>query len=96
MDNACGGYPNHEVHADRLGAAAALGQACAMEVNDARARLIRLQAERFGALEFGVASPSPYMDRLQAAIADARHDYVTAAVLEIAVLRGALAGAMRG
>lgn len=67
-----------------------------MDVNDARARLVRLQAERFHALELGIENPSPYMTRLQDAIADAQHDYVMAAVLEIAVLRGSLAGTTRG
>lgn len=67
-----------------------------MDASDARARLIRLQTERFEALELGIENPSPYLSRLEDAIADARHDYVTSAVLEIAVLRGALAGATRG
>lgn len=67
-----------------------------MDVNDARARLIRLQAERFEALELGIANPSPYITRLEDAIAGAHRDYVTRAVLEIAVLRGSLAGATRG
>lgn len=63
-----------------------------MDASDARARLISLQTERFEALELGIANPSPYLTRLEDAIADARRDYVTSAVLEIAVLRGALAG----
>lgn len=67
-----------------------------MDVNDARARLVRLQAERFHALELGIEDPSPYMERLQDAIADAHRDYVTGAVLEIAVLRGSLADTTRG
>lgn len=64
-----------------------------MDVIDARARLISLQAERFQALELGVERPSPYMMRLEAAIDDARTDYVTSAVLAIADLRRSLAGA---
>ncbi len=67
-----------------------------MDVNDTRARLIRLQAERCQALELGIGNPSPYLARLEEAIAGARRDYVTLAVLEIAVLRGSLAGAIRG
>ncbi len=67
-----------------------------MDVNDARDRLIRLQTERFHALELGIENPSPYMTRLEDAIADAHREYVTAAVLEIATLRGELEGAMHG
>lgn len=67
-----------------------------MDVSDARARLISLRAERFHALELGIEVPSPYMTRLENAIADAQHDYVMLAVLEVATLRGELAGATRG
>lgn len=67
-----------------------------MEIEEARARLIRLQAERCAALVLGVENPSPYMARLEAAIEEARAAYVTSAVLEIAVLRESLAGAMHG
>ena len=67
-----------------------------MDVNESRARLIRLQAERFAALEVGVENPSPYVDRLDAAIEDARADYVVSAVIEIALLRESLAGAAQG
>lgn len=67
-----------------------------MDVNDARARLIRLRAERFQALELGIENPSPYMTRLDAAIADAHRDFVAGAVLEIAVLRREHAGAAHG
>lgn len=69
---------------------------CRMDVEDTRARLIRLQAERFAAVELGAESPSPYVDRLDAAIEDARTAYVTSAVLEIALLRESLAGAAQG
>lgn len=75
---------------------AALGHACQMDAYDARARLIRLQAERFHALELGVENTSTYMTRLESAIAGADHDYVMCAVREIATLRGELAGAARG
>ena len=57
---------------------------------DARARLIRLRAERMTALEAGAQEPSPYMDRLSDAIAEARFDYTMTAVTEIAELREAL------
>lgn len=67
-----------------------------MDIADARARLIRLQAERLQALELGIEDPSPYMARLAAAIEDAHREYVTSAVVEIAVLREALAGATHG
>jgi hypothetical protein len=67
-----------------------------MDVTTTRARLIRLQAERFQALELGIENPSPYMTRLQAALEDARHEYVTSAVLEVAHLREELAGAAHG
>lgn len=67
-----------------------------MDVNDTRARLVRLQAERLQALELGIENPSPYMTRLESAIEDARTEYVTGAVLEIAILRESLAGATYG
>lgn len=67
-----------------------------MDVHDARARLIGLQTERFQALELGIEHPSPYMTRLEHAIADARRDYTMQVVLEIAMLRGSLAGVTQG
>jgi len=67
-----------------------------MDIAETRARLIRLQAERFAALELGIENPSPYLTRLEAAIADAGADYVMSAVREIADLRRALAGAPLG
>jgi hypothetical protein len=67
-----------------------------MTSTDAQARLIRLQAERLAALEAGVAEPSPYMDRLSDAIADARVDYTMTAVSEIAALRTDLSGFVVG
>jgi hypothetical protein len=63
---------------------------------DARARLIRLQAERLAAVEAGAQEPSPYMDRLSDAIADARLNYTMSAVVEIAALRTDLAGLRLG
>ena len=67
-----------------------------MDVNDTRARLVRLQAERFQALELGIENPSPYMARLESAIEEARTEFVMSAVLEIAQLRESLAGATQG
>lgn len=66
-----------------------------MDTDETRARLIRLQAERFEALELGVENPSPYLTHLDDAIADARADYVMSAVSEIAVLRRSLPGSAR-
>jgi hypothetical protein len=63
-----------------------------MDTTDAKARLIRLQAERLAALEAGAQEPSPYMDRLSSAIADAGVGYTMSAVVEIAALRTDLAG----
>jgi hypothetical protein len=63
-----------------------------MTLTDARARLIRLQAERLAALEAGVQEPSPYMARLSDAIAEARMNYTISAVVDIASLRNDLAG----
>ncbi len=67
-----------------------------MDAAAARARLIGLQAERFEALQLGVEDASPYLVRLEAAIEDARAEYVMSAVLEIALLRGALTDALQG
>ncbi|MEA2194111.1 MAG: hypothetical protein QOG42_545 [Solirubrobacteraceae bacterium] len=67
-----------------------------MDVDHTRARLIRLQAERLQALELGIENPSPYIARLESAVAAARVDYVTSAVRELAVLRGELTGVARG
>jgi hypothetical protein len=67
-----------------------------MTSTDARARLIRLQAERLTALEAGAQEPSPYMDRLSDALAEARFDYTIAAVTEIASLRTALGSPVLG
>lgn len=64
-----------------------------MDTDEAHARLIRLQAERYEAVELGVANPSPYLARLDAAVAEARAEYMTSAVCEIAFLRRALARA---
>ena len=64
--------------------------------SDARARLLRLQLERFEALQAGVDPDSSYMAHLGRAIRDARAGCVTAAVTEIAALRGDLRGLQVG
>ncbi len=63
---------------------------------EARSRLVRLQAERFEALTAGVPPDCVYMGNLMRAITDARAECVTAAVTEIAALRGGLAGRQDG
>ena len=67
-----------------------------MEVMHTHARLIRLQAERFVAVELGADPASLFVTRLDEAIEDARTDYVTSAVMEIAFLRRSLTGAAHG
>jgi hypothetical protein len=62
-----------------------------MNSTHAKARLVRLQAERTTAIEAGVQEPSAYMTRLSEAIAEARVDYTMSAVAEIAALRSDLA-----
>lgn len=62
-----------------------------MTAADAKARFLRLQAERLTAREAGAREPSPYMDRLAAAIDEAETDYTLSAVSEIAALRTDLA-----
>ncbi len=62
-----------------------------MEPTTARARLIRLRAERLTAREAGAQEPSPYMTRLSDAIEEAQREYTMSAVLEIACLRSELA-----
>lgn len=67
-----------------------------MESTEAKARLIRLQAERMAALEAGVQEPSPYMTRLSDAIDDACVEYTVSAVTAIAELRSQLTGHVFG
>jgi hypothetical protein len=57
-----------------------------MTVSEARTRLMRLQVERLDARELGVDESSTYMTQLEAAIADAKSDYVGTAVTQIACL----------
>jgi hypothetical protein len=63
---------------------------------DARARLLRLQAERLMAAEAGVDPASAYISHLDAAIAGARTALITRSVVEIAALRAAFDGPLRG
>ncbi len=62
-----------------------------MTLDETRTRLLRLQAERLDAREFGVPESSSCMTRLTAAIEAARVDYTRVAVVEIASLRRDLA-----
>ena len=62
----------------------------------ARARLLRLQGERLMAADAGVDPASAYIAHLEAAIAGARTELVTRSVIEIAVLRAGLDGALHG
>jgi hypothetical protein len=58
----------------------------------ARARLTRLQAERYEA----AGATGAYVRHLDAAIADARAEYTVAAVTELAALRATLGSALQG
>jgi hypothetical protein len=57
-----------------------------MTVSEARTRYMRLQVERMDAVELGVDVTSRYITQLDAAIGDAKSDYVASAVAEIASL----------
>jgi hypothetical protein len=63
---------------------------------DARARLLRLQAERLVAAGAGLDPACAYLGHLEAAIADAHTELVTSSVIEIAALRASFDGALRG
>jgi hypothetical protein len=63
---------------------------------DARARLLRLQAERLMATEAGVDAASTYVGRLEAAIASARTELILRSVTEIAALRAGFDGPLHG
>jgi hypothetical protein len=63
---------------------------------DARARLLRLQAERHEAAAAGLDPASRYLHHLNAAVADAETAYVTAAVTDVAALRAALGAPLQG
>jgi hypothetical protein len=63
---------------------------------DARARLLRLQAERLVAADAGLDPACAYLGHLEAAIADARTELVMSSVIEIAALRASFDGALEG
>jgi hypothetical protein len=63
---------------------------------DARARLLRLQAERLVAADAGLDPACAYLGHLEAAIADAHTQLVTRSVIEIAALRAWFDGACQG
>jgi hypothetical protein len=63
---------------------------------DARARLLRLQAERLLAADAGLDPACAYLSHLEVAIADARTALVTRSVVEIAALRASFDGALHG
>jgi hypothetical protein len=63
---------------------------------DARARLLRLQAERLEVSSAGVSPSAVYLRHLDAAIAVARRQYVVSAVTEIAALRAGLGAPLHG
>jgi len=67
-----------------------------MDAHATRARLIRLQTERFQALELGIENPSSYLTNLEEAIEDVCVEYTICAVREIAEMRRDLAGAAQG
>jgi hypothetical protein len=73
-------------------------QALAVTVTAAEARdhVAELEAERGLAFNAGLAGIDLYMQDLDAEIELWRHEYVIAAVTEIATLRGALFGANAG
>jgi hypothetical protein len=63
---------------------------------DARARLLRLQAERLEVTSAGVPPSSVYLRHLDAAITIARKHYAISAVTEIAALRAGLGAPLQG
>ena len=63
---------------------------------DARARLLRLQAERLVAADAGLDPACAYLGHLEAAIADAHTQLVTRSVIEIAALRAGFDGTLQG
>ena len=63
---------------------------------DARARLLRLQAERMMATDAGVDPASAYIFHLEAAIDSARTALITRSLVEIAALRAGFDGPLHG
>jgi hypothetical protein len=68
----------------------------ATTATDARARLMRLQAERLDAAEAGVCADSEYGRRLASALEQARMAFVVSAVAELAGLRAELDAPLQG
>ena len=60
--------------------------------HEARSRVVRLQSERFEAAMAGVDPACAYVAHLERAIEQSRVEFATAAVTEIAALRGDLVG----
>jgi hypothetical protein len=71
-------------------------EALAVTAAEARDHVAELEAERALAFSAGLADVDLYMQDLDAEIELWRHEYVAAAVTEIATLRGALFGANSG
>ena len=67
-----------------------------MGINDHRHHLDLLNAERAAAGLYGLTANREYMDDLESEIAAERAAYVGTAVTEIAMLRAALSGPLRG
>jgi hypothetical protein len=67
-----------------------------MTANEIHTQLDQLRAERAEACAVGLAEVSLYMADLEREIAECRHAYVSAAVTEIASLRGDLIGRPAG
>ena len=61
-----------------------------------REELARLTAERFDAIDAGLAGNDLYMEDLASDIEAHRAAYVGAAVTEIAILRAQLSGSLQG
>jgi hypothetical protein len=67
-----------------------------MTATDARARLVRLEAERLDAIDAGLGENALYMAELQHDLAASRAAYVGLAITEIATLRARLGGPQVG
>jgi hypothetical protein len=67
-----------------------------MTATDARARLLRLEAERLDAIDAGLGGNAHYMTELRHDLAASRAAYVGLAITEIATLRARLGGPQIG
>jgi hypothetical protein len=61
-----------------------------------RSRIVALEVERLEAIEAGLGSNAAYMHDLDSELGHHRNAYVGAAVTEIAMLRAAFDGPLRG